>query len=252
MDKHWIPFFLRKIVSSVIGRIEHFTAKRIDAVISVNEPICERFRRSNSRVSMVANYPLNTEAEALKNIFEPRKPDQICYIGGLFPTRGIRELVMAMEHVDATLVLAGAFSPASFEEEIKALPGWKKVDFRGFIDRNEILRILKTSVLGVVTLHPTKSYVESLPIKMFEYMSAGLPVLASDFPMWKNIIEKEGCGMCVDPMDATAIADGIRIFIEHPSVVEEMGGKGAIAFEERYNWKAEEKKLFALYDQLLN
>jgi len=63
----------------------------------------------------------------------------------------------------------------------------------------------------MVTLHPTPNHLESLPIKMFEYMAAGLPVIASDFPVWRDIVDRFQCGLLVDPLGA------LHSFLRHPS-----------------------------------
>jgi glycosyltransferase involved in cell wall biosynthesis len=119
MDKHWIPKLFRGTVSTLFKRYEHYVAARLTGIISVTPNICERFRKVNQNVELVANYPLLEEGLPLNHDHVPKVPRQICYIGGLFPTRGIKELVQALEYVDATLVLAGTFSPASFEAEVK-------------------------------------------------------------------------------------------------------------------------------------
>ena len=202
-------------------------------------------------VEQIANYPLMNEVLRLERDVA-KIPGQVCYVGGLFPTRGIKEIVQALETVDARLVLAGNFVPASFEAEVRTLKGWEKVDFLGYIDREEIMQILSTSEVGLVTLHPTISYLEALPIKMFEYMSVGTPVLASDFPLWRGIIEDAKCGVCVDPLDPSAIAKGIEFVLSDKARSSEMGENGKKAFLEKYNWSIEEEKLVRFYTKILN
>ena len=251
MDKHWIPAIFRGLISRFFRFFEGYVAKRIAGVISVNEPICDRFKKYNVNVEQIANYPLMNEVLRLERDVA-KIPGQVCYVGGLFPTRGIKEIVQALETVDARLVLAGNFVPASFEAEVRTLKGWEKVDFLGYIDREEIMQILSTSEVGLVTLHPTISYLEALPIKMFEYMSVGTPVLASDFPLWRGIIEDAKCGVCVDRLDPSAIAKGIEFVLSDKARSSEMGENGKKAFLEKYNWSIEEEKLVRFYTKILN
>jgi len=250
MDKHWIPKLFRGLVSSLFKRYEHFVAARLTGIISVTPIICERFRSVNKHVELVANYPLLEEGLNLNHQEGNKVPRQICYIGGLFPTRGIKELVQALDLVDATLVLAGTFSPESFKAEVQQLPGWQKVNYLGQVGRSEIMNALSTSYLGVVTLHPTLSYVEALPIKLFEYLSAGIPVLASDFPIWREIIDTAKCGVYADPLNPNDIAKQIEYLLSNPGVSMEMGENGLKAFHETYNWTAEEQKLIAFYQRI--
>lgn len=95
------------------------------------------------------------------------------------------------------------------------------------------------------------NYLDSLPIKMFEYMSAGIPVVASNFPLWKEIIEKNRCGVCVDPLSPKDIAKAINFIVQNPQIAQKMGENGKRAILEKYNWQIEEQKLFNIYEGLL-
>lgn len=252
LDKHWIPSLIRNRLSKIIYRYEMRIAKKMDGVVSVTETICNRFKKVNSNVALVANYPVLSEMELLSSNSTKRRENTICYIGGLFPTRGIKELVQALEHTEATLLLAGTFSSEEFEKEVKSLKGWEKVKFYGFVGRKEIVEILESSNIGIVTLHPTKSYLEALPIKLFEYMSAKLPVIASDFEMWKSLVLDNNCGVMVNPIDPKAIADKINYLLSNPSIAKEMGQNGYQAVHEKYSWETQAIKLNSFYTKILN
>ncbi|TNF49911.1 MAG: glycosyltransferase [Bacteroidetes bacterium] len=252
MDKHWIPKWFRGFVSNMYGLFENKRANKLNGIVTVTPLIEERFQKVNENVQMVANYPLLSETNKINDLIVPKKKNQICYVGGLFPTRGVKELIQALEFTDAQLILAGTFSPASFENEVKKLKGWSKVSYLGQIERDQIAEVLKSSVAGIVTLHPTRSYKESLPIKMFEYMSAGIPMVASNFEYWKEIIDSSECGVCADPLNPKDIAGKIQDLLSDPEKSNRLGGNGLKAFHEKYNWNAEEKKLFTLYEKLIH
>lgn len=114
-----------------------------------------------------------------------------------------------------------------------------------------VLPVLARSMAGLVTLHPIINYIDALPVKMFEYMAAGIPVIASNFPLWREIIEGNKCGLCVDPLNPSEIAKAIDYIVTHPAAAQQMGENGFRAVKEQYNWAIEEKKLLALYEQLL-
>jgi glycosyltransferase involved in cell wall biosynthesis len=82
---------------------------------------------------------------------------------------------------------------------------------------------------------------------MFEYMSSGIPVIASNFPLWRDIIEGNRCGLCVDPLDPRAIASAIDYLVTHPDVARTMGENGRRAVLERYNWAVQANKLTDFY-----
>ena len=92
---------------------------------------------------------------------------------------------------------------------------------------------------------------ESYPVKLFEYMSAGVPVIASDFPVVRRIVEDSGCGVLVDPLDPDSIADAMAWMLDHPDEAAAMGRRGRDAVRERYNWGQEAEKLLRFYDRLL-
>jgi glycosyltransferase involved in cell wall biosynthesis len=109
---------------------------------------------------------------------------------------------------------------------------------------------LSKAVAGLVVLKPLQSFQEALPVKMFEYMAAGLPVIASDFPLWRTIIDGEKCGILVDPLDPQALASTMSWILEHPAEAAEMGKRGRAAVRERYNWESEARALLGFYDAL--
>ena len=91
---------------------------------------------------------------------------------------------------------------------------------------------------------------DAQPNKMFEYMSAGIPVIASDFARWREVIDEKDCGLCVDPLDSLAIARAIDELIINPDKAQRMGENGRSAVESQYNWPAEEKKLLSFYSSI--
>jgi glycosyltransferase involved in cell wall biosynthesis len=180
--------------------------------------------------------------------------NQVCYVGGIGEYRGIREVVQAMSLVQcgARLKLCGRFGEKRIESEVKRHPGWKNVDEAGWLDRDGIRDVLGDSIAGLVTFHPLPNHVDAQPNKMFEYMSAAVPVIASDFPLWREIVEGNDCGICVDPQQPQAIADAIDFLVANPVRARQMGANGWQAVQNRYNWLIEEQKLIDLYEQLGN
>ena len=82
-------------------------------------------------------------------------------------------------------------------------------------------------------------------------MSAGLPIITSNFPLWREIVEGNNCGVCVDPLNPKEIADAIQFIVDNPLKAKEMGENGKNAIYDHYNWSNESKKLFELYDKLI-
>jgi glycosyltransferase involved in cell wall biosynthesis len=161
-------------------------------------------------------------------------------------------MAITAEHMpDARLAWAGPFAPAAFETHLRNLPGWAKVDYRGKLDRPDVAELLGRSRAGLVVFQPAPNHMEAQPNKLFEYMAAGLPVIASDFPLWRNIVTGAGCGLLVDPLSPPAIANAITWILDHPDEAEAMGRRGQHAVSSTYAWDREAEKLVALYTKLL-
>jgi glycosyltransferase involved in cell wall biosynthesis len=148
-------------------------------------------------------------------------------------------------------LLAGQFSSTRLQQEIEQYAGWSSTKYYGFVDRKKIAEIMAKSFCGLVTLHAVPNYVNSQPIKMFEYMSAGVPVIASNFPLWKTIIEGNQCGLCVNPGRPGEIAKAIRYLRDRPDEVARMGENGRRAVERSFRWSHESVLLATLYRDLL-
>lgn len=88
-----------------------------------------------------------------------------------------------------------------------------------------------------------------MPAKLFEYMAAGIPVIASNFPLWIQILEGDRCGITVNPLDPRDIARGIQYFIDNPETAREMGENGKRAALGKYRWETESRKLIWLYEE---
>jgi len=254
LSKRWLPRGTHKLVSRLFERLENFAARRFAAVVTSTPHIAARFTAAGARAVNVNNYPMADELATDRTSPAGRAvaPDarSICYVGGISAIRGVKELVQALPAANARLLLAGPFENLAIEAELRALPGWTRVQYYGVVDRMGVKDILARSQLGIVLLHPVKNYLDSLPIKMFEYMSAGLPVLASDFPLWREILEEADAGACVDPLDLGAIETMLGTMLDAPEKLAKMGQAGRMAVETRYNWRNEEMTLLNLYREI--
>jgi glycosyltransferase involved in cell wall biosynthesis len=149
------------------------------------------------------------------------------------------------------MMLAGPFSPKGLLTELESLPGWARVQNLGVLDRPSVANLLSRVRLGLLVLQPEPNFVNARPIKLFEYMAAGIPVIASDFPLWRQIIGEARCGLLVDPQDPQAIARAMQYLLSHDAEAEAMGRRGRKAACELYNWNSEERVLLKFYSDLL-
>ena len=253
LSKHYIPKYLRKPVSVFVEKLENRYARQMTGIVTATDFIRDRFLQFHNKVESIKNYPI-LPAISNESKLKANKNAEIVYVGSITNERGLTELIKALEltKTDIRLNLAGKYAPEEYRNELVKLGGWGKVNEIGFANRVKVRELFQKSFAGMVTLHPIINYLDALPVKMFEYMADKLPVIASDFHLWKEIVEGNNCGICVNPMDPEAIANAINWIYEHPDGAEEMGQNGLKAVHEIYNWAIEEKKLINFYNNLLN
>lgn len=256
LSKKWIWKPLRSPTAKLLSIIEFISYYLFDRLVAATPRIGARF--PNDKTVVINNY---CRIEEFCNIkeggggrFRAHKGERvIAYVGVIAEVRGSREMVEAMRFVQtrgARLYLGGRFEPPAHGEELAASGGWEKVEYLGWLSRADVTDLLGQAEVGLVVLRPLKNYLDAQPVKLFEYMAAGIPVVASDFPLWRQIIEGAGCGILVDPMQPRQIAKAIDWLLTHPDAARRMGERGRKTIEEKYNWESEAKKLIDFYSFL--
>ncbi|MDS1369876.1 glycosyltransferase family 4 protein [Aliarcobacter butzleri] len=249
LSKEWIPLLVRKLISFLYGKYEKMACKKFDYIVTSTPYIRDKFLKINKNCTDINNFPIINELS--NDSLWSEKKNEIFYVGAITKVRGIRELVRAMEYLpNVKLNLAGTFNDKRLQDEVKTYKGWGNVNELGFLNRDEIQTIMNRSKIGLVTLHPIINHLDSLPVKMFEYMIAELPIISSDIKLWKDIIEKNNCGICVNPLNPEEIAQTIKYILSNPEIAEEMGRNGKKAVLDKYNWDIEEKKLISIYTEI--
>jgi glycosyltransferase involved in cell wall biosynthesis len=248
--KEWIPERARAGVARAFAALEAACVGRIDAVVSPSAAALDRLRPRQPRAVLVANYPrLETIVPAARWADRARAA---CYVGGITRVRGACELVEAMSHVDAELVMAGAISPPALQRELERSPGWQRVRYLGRVGHYRASALLAEARVGVIPLHPIRNYVDAFPVKLFEYLAAGLPIVATDVPRWRAVLEAHDCGVCVPHGQPRRLGAAIAELLDDDERARAMGERGRRAAEERYSWRSQADALVALYGELLS
>ena len=254
LTKEWLPSYSRGFVSRLFALIERVSFPFFDAVVLAGEDIASHLPHS-SKVVVIRNFPL---LEVVKRIGKREKDRKefalLIYVGGLTEDRGAREMVEVANHMKskARLILVGSFFDSYLEAELRAKAS-KEVRFTGWVPYEQVFSFLSEADIGLVCFHPTPNNIAASwrNNKLFEYMAAGLPVIASNFPLWKEIVEGNNCGLTADPLNPEEIAKAVEYLIQHPDEARKMGENGRKAVVVKYNWEMESKKLIAVYKKLL-
>jgi glycosyltransferase involved in cell wall biosynthesis len=254
LSKKWIPCIFRKVIAGAFNKVEKWSARHFHHVITATDGISARFTNIGHLTS-IKNYPIiakfnNQTTHVSSSIFN------LIYTGVLTAERGVNKMVEALTYIEASkdiiLRLYGKFESPAYQDTVLKMKGAERVKYMGWINPDELWPIMTRADCGVICLHPLERYKISLPIKLFEYMAAGLPVIASNFKLWNEIIQKHNCGIVVDPLDVHAIAKAIKSLMENKEQAKIMGENGRNAVIAKYNWETESKKLIFLYNSLTN
>lgn len=240
--KTWIPKSLRKIIALFAEGIEGLAGAVFQGIVTVTPAIQKRFQKFHA--VEVRNYPVLEEFER-SNL----QGNFLCYTGLLNEQRGVQEMLQIAQQTRLKIHLAGAcYSPSILQD-------LKQSDFvihHGHVSRSMIQTIYQQSFVGLALLHSGPTFNESLPIKLFEYMAAGLPIIASNFPLWKDIVERHQCGFCINPHDVEKITEVILYLRNNFEEARQMGLRGRQAVERYYNWQTQETQLQTFYQTILS
>lgn len=249
-----------RLVARGVERTVNSCASKI---ITVNEACAAIYRPDKVRI--VANFPDHHGGFQARGPRADTAPasdgdgrdsgvPRFVYVGGISRVRGIVEQVAAMGELNAAvparLTLMGAFEDAALKEHVSSLPGWDYVDYLGPVPHAEVAGHLVGALAGIATLLPTPNHLISSPVKVFEYLACGLPVILSDFPAWRRMLAGVDAAVFVDPADPRAIAAAMRALIDSPTRALAMGAAGRTAVDETFNWTTQLAVLVAAYREI--
>jgi glycosyltransferase involved in cell wall biosynthesis len=249
--------------------VENLLVKACDGVTTIpsnGNCLVARYRRHNLNVEEVKNVPVLDK--------ESRRADErddvvkwgdakrtVLYAGTISEEWGIMKLLQAMVMVknrypQIFLLILGK-TRLNYEHAISTFVHENglvdNVRFPGFVPYNKLYRYLRSAVAGIVPMQPVKKFElvgNGTSRKVFEYMNAGLPVIASDFGGLAQAVREEECGILVDSTRPEKIAEAIMFLVENPEKAVEMGRRGRKAVEEKYNWGIEKGKLLRVFENL--
>lgn len=208
-NKPWVRVFWRAVEGRYI--------RKADAVMTVNDSISARLASMYQiEIPLVLHnvsdaVPIARSNRLREEFGIPSDQKIVLYQGGLRAGRGLPQLIRAVAEVDfAHLVIIG---DGPFEDEARRLASSQgdRIRFLPFTLPDELLALTASADLGVVLIEPlTESLRLALPNKLFEYLVAGIPVLASPLPEIKRVMDTFDVGILASPDDHPQLVDALR------------------------------------------
>jgi hypothetical protein len=253
-DRQYVPGWAKGVLSAGLYLFERLAEAAFDAIVAATPLIAQHFKAA--KVVTIRNTPRAAELAGASERPFAQRPMRVAYVGGLAAYHNVAGMIEAMrrlpDNLGARLTLGGDFRDPLAEARARAQPGAERVDFEGWIDRPSLVSLLAGARVGVVVYLPTENVRRSDPIKFLEMMGAGLPLVATDIPRWRELVSRYDCGILVDPTDPAAIASAIQQLLADPELAQAMGRRGREAVLKDHEWHVDEGRLLALYDRLLS
>jgi len=222
-----------------------------DRVVTATEWTGRRFP-AGRRVA-IHNFPLARPEDDTQVALEAR-PTLVAHVGVLSRDRGIDVLGSVAEHPsfppEWRIEMVGSIDRATSTERLRAAEATGQVHHGGVVGPMEARDLLLRSRIGVVPFRRTPVTDQIFPTKLFEYLAAGLAVVATDIPLWRHLLDGVECVTFVPADDPGAIARAVRRYADDPALLARHGAEARRAAS-RFTWAPEAERLVAMYDELL-
>lgn len=249
ISKDWIPERLRSVAKMSARLIKLLITFSCNKLVAATSGIAGALPPLNTVT--IHNYPVLHELDIFPRKAYAERTSLVAYTGGITAIRAAREIVTAMsllpEDLAAELLLVGSVMPPGLTDELSRLPGWDRVRLVEWLPREPLMELLLQARVGLAVYWPLPNHLEAEPNKIFEYMLCGLPMVVSDFPLWRHLVSGPGRGLVVNPTNPESIAEALEWLLRHPVEAEAMGQRGRDAALSTYNWEREATKLLDLY-----
>jgi glycosyltransferase involved in cell wall biosynthesis len=259
-SKEWIPAWFRPPVGRLVGALERHAVRRMDGVVVVNDHmagVARRLAKRPDRVVSVYNFPDAGRFDG--GASGPDREPMAIYVGALSKERGWETLLEAARRLrgsypESRVWVIGYLEPSGVGAAYRTVEHWPRygVHYGGEVSHLDVPRWLGRARVGLIPWLPTPNALRGTPVKLFEYMSAGLPVVAADFGYIQQIVRDAECGVLVRPGDPVELSDAIEALLRDPGAAAEMGERGRRAVFARYSWVSQASKLLSLYEAIGN
>lgn len=246
---------LSGIQKTITKQVEKFLIKYTDVVICVSDTIANEYVRlyNISKPELVLNTPAFQEIDK-KDIFRETlniSKDKIIFLyqGGLSRGRGIEILLDTFKEMndEKSVIVFMGYGP--LESLIKTMSNkYVNIYFHEAVSPDILLDYTSSADFGISTIEDScLSYRYCLPNKMFEYTMANVPVIVSNLPEMKKVVNNNNIGVVAKENNPQGLKEAIQKAVE---LDEEELQRNIQKVKEVYNWEEQEKVLLALYKSI--
>jgi len=266
-DSHELVVIGKKIkrIGNIYSQvIENLFINQADAVITVNEFIANILEKEYSlenTPTILMNLP-DTRYYGNKNKLKTQKETirldkekTVLFVGNLSKDRGLFDLIKSMDYLNESyklLMIGDGDIRNELEKYAKKNQLVNQISFLDFIDYQGLIDKVKLADAGIYCNYRTNlSYYYSTPNKLFEYLVAGLPIIAPNYPFYRKFLKDNRIGLLLEEISPDEIAKKIKKMFENEQLYEEFKNN-VLKIRGKWVWENEEKKLIELYGKLLS
>ncbi len=260
--KQWkVPLLIKNLYGLYIQKWEFQRCNYYDCILVTDEPLLELIKKNIKNIPVTCIYNFTDLDRYRKNIALINRKYDVGYVGGISEVRGIMTILDSINNLKKTfpsikVLLLGPILSKDFNEKIlytiKKNNLVENISIPGFVNYNKISDYYNNIKIGLIPLQEVKKYSEAIPIKLFEYMNFGLPIIASNLKNTCRYIVENNVGYCIEANNPKILADKISFLLNNPDLMEKYAKNGMKAVDEKYNWSIMEKKYIGIIDSLLN
>lgn len=247
VDRYGMTFIPKKFykLDSMVNSLEEGFSKRADVLVTLSENVLKSFRNKPSKTSVILNCPEDhfdkkdtTEHEILV----------LGYSGAINKGRGLEQIATAIRNLDnVKLYIYGPIVDRKLFEEVKTQPNIEYKGFLRILDEYHIAIINTDAIIAIYTKE-TPAHEITMHNKTLEAMMGGIPIITNLSP---ELVNEIGFGIVVQYGNIDQIRSAVTRLRDDPEVRKGLGRKGRNAFLQKYNWGIMERKLYNVYEKLV-
>jgi glycosyltransferase involved in cell wall biosynthesis len=254
LEKEWLPLYTRSAIAKSFELYMLYALAQYDQIISPHSHVVRELQAKLGKGVVVANFPIVSEQSASVMADFADRGNVLIYSGTVYRYSNQEEILTALgafENVEYRI--AGHIDEAHAAKLLSSAHG-HKASFLGRLNRSDLARFYQSALVGLVVYDYKLNLGWKLGSygtnKVFEYMEAGIPFICTDYDLWKDIVDRYNCGICVTPGSVEEITAAMKLLITNKELAFEMGKNGRRAVLEEFNWASEEEKYIKLFEKL--